>query len=301
MATNLPAAIALGIASAVVYGTSIVVQHRVVHNMRTPGWRGVVQIVKSPIWLLAVGGDLCGFILQVGALSLGPVVIVQPLAVLMLPVALVVGYAFGSPKPTRSDYGACAMLTGGLAGFLWIVGDTGQGEVPDTKRIAGVLILVVALVLGVCFVSVSLPRVPRGAVLGGAAGVCWGTLAVFVNAASDRYDDGGIHALFNDPKGYLPIIAVAILGVLGMAITMLSFKVGSLAVVLPTNLCADPLSAIIFGALLLGQNIPLDALSLFGYSLCFAGVAFAAFQLAKPVVAGLQEQELHGREAESGA
>jgi drug/metabolite transporter (DMT)-like permease len=299
MATNLPAAIALGIASAGVYGASIVVQHRVVHNMRVPGWRGVVQILISPVWLLAICGDVCGFVLQVGALSLGPVVIIQPLAVLMLPVALVMGYALGGPKPTLTDYGACTLLTGSLAGFLWIVGDTGQGDVPDPKRILGVLILVVALVLGVSFVSASSPPVPRGAVLGGAAGVCWGTLAVYVNAASDRYDDGGIHALFNDPKGYLPLIAIGILGVLGMGITMLSFKVGSLAVVLPTNLCADPLSAIIFGALLLGQHIPLDAVSLLGYSLCFCGLVVASFQLAKPVVAGLQAQEAVAREAES--
>src|SRR6516164_4580179 len=106
MATNLPAAIALGIASAGVYGASIVVQHRVVHNMRVPGWRGVVQILISPVWLLAICGDVCGFVLQVGALSLGPVVIIQPLAVLMLPVALVMGYALGGPKPTLTDYGA---------------------------------------------------------------------------------------------------------------------------------------------------------------------------------------------------
>jgi drug/metabolite transporter (DMT)-like permease len=299
MATNLPAAIALGIASACVYGMSIVVQHRVVHNIRVPGWGGVKQILTSPIWLMAIVGDLFGFILQVGALSLGPVVIIQPLAVLMLPVALVGGWALGGPQPTLTDYGACALLTGSLGGFLWVVGDTGQGEVPDAKRIIGVLILVLALVLGVSFASASTPPVPRGAILGGAAGVCWGTLAVFVNAASDRYDDGGIHALFNDPRGYLPLIAIGILGVLGMGITLLSFKVGSLAVVLPTNLCADPLSAIIFGALLLGQHIPLDAVSLFGYSLCFCGLVVAAFQLAKPVVAGLQAQEAAGSEAES--
>ncbi|HEY3736838.1 MAG TPA: DMT family transporter [Jatrophihabitans sp.] len=295
---NLPAAIVLGIASAGVYGTSLVVQHRVVHTMQVPGLRGYVQILKSPVWLMAVAGDLFGFVLQVGALSLGPVVVIQPLSVLMLPVALVVGYSFGGPKPTRADYGACALLAGSLSVFLWIVGETEQGSTPLALRTIGVLVLVLALVLGLGFSTASLATIPRAAVLGGAAGVCWGTLAAFVNAASDRYDDGGIQQLFNDPRGYVPLIAIAVLGVLGMALTMLSFKAGSLAVVLPVNLCADPLSAIIFGALLLGQKVPLGIPELLGYSLCFCGLALAAIRLAKPVVETLHAQETDGSEAE---
>jgi len=297
--SNLPAAIVLGIASAVVYGISVVVQHRVVHNTREPGLRGVVQILKSPIWLMAAGGDVCGFILQVGALSLGPVVIIQPLAVLMLPVALATGYAMGGPRPGWIDYGACALLAGSLSGFLWTVGGAEQGEVPHAVRSLGVLVLVLALVVGLLFVTHTAPPIPRSAVLGGIAGACWGTLAVFVNAASDRYADGGVRALFNDPQGFLPLVAIAALGLLGMGLTMASFKVGSLAVVLPVNLCADPLSAIIFGALLLGQHIPLDAPSLLGYSLCFCGLALAASRLARPVVTAMHAQSAEMHQAES--
>jgi hypothetical protein len=297
--SNLPAGIVLGIASAAVYGISVVVQHRVVHNTRASGWQGVVQIVKSPIWLMAVGGDLCGFVLQVGALSLAPVVIIQPLAVLMLPVALITGYSMGGPRPKLIDYGACALLAGSLSAFLWIVGGAHEGEVPDAMRSLGVLVLVLALVIGLLFVTHSAPPIPRSAVLGGIAGACWGTLAVFVNAVSERYTDGGVTALFNDPKGFVPLVAIAALGVLGMGLTMASFKVGSLAVVLPVNLCADPLSAIIFGALLLGQHVPLDAPSLLGYSLCFCGLAVASSRLAQPVVTAMHAQAAQSGQAES--
>jgi len=297
--SNLPAGIVLGIASAIVYGISVVVQHRVVHNTRASGWQGVVQILKSPIWLMAVGGDVCGFILQVGALSLGPVVIIQPLAVLMLPVALIAGYSMGGPRPKPIDYGACALLAGSLSAFLWIVGGAHEGEVPDAMRSLGVLVLVLALVIGLLFVTHTAPTIPRSAVLGGIAGACWGTLAVFVNAVSERYADGGVTALFNDPKGFVPLVAIAVLGVLGMGLTMASFKVGSLAVVLPVNLCADPLSAIIFGALLLGQHIPLDAPSLLGYSLCFCGLAVASSRLAQPVVTAMHAQAAESGQAES--
>ncbi len=198
---HLPAAITLGLLSAVVYGTSIVVQHRVVHNTRASGWAGLKQILTSPIWLLAILGDFFGFVLQVAALSLGPVVIIQPLAVLMLPVALGAGYLMGGPRPAAADYGWCALLAGGLGGFLWIVGDAQQGEVPEAVRILGVLILVLSIVLGMTFVTTSAPPIPRGAVLGAMAGICWGSLAVFVNAASDIYDEGGYSALFGTTRG----------------------------------------------------------------------------------------------------
>ncbi len=84
-----------------------------------------------------------------------------------------------------------------------------------------------------------------------------------------------------------------------MVLTLASFKIGSLAVVLPVNLIADPMSAIIFGALLLGQKIPLDAPSLFGYSICFCAVSFAAIRLAQPVVRGLQSPGAEHGQAQS--
>lgn len=297
--SNLPAAITLGIAAAGVYGASIVVQHRVVHHIDATGWHGIAQVLKSPIWLMAVCGDFCGFILQVGALSLGPVVIIQPLGVLMLPVALATGYAMGGPRPHLADYGACLLLGGSLSGFLWIVGETKQGSVPNALRIVGVLVLILALVLGVTFTTHTAPPIPRSAVLGGAAGACWGTLAVFVNTVSDRYHGGGIESLLDDARGYLPLLAIAVLGLLGMLFQMLSFKTGSLAVVLPVNLTADPLAAIVFGALLLGQDVPVDVASLLGYALCFCGLVVAAIRLARPVVTSMHLQPATEHRAES--
>ena len=88
-----------------VYGVSIVVQHGAAHTgTGEEDPHGLLQLLRNPRWLLAIGGDVVGFALQIAALSLGPVVLIQPLVVLMLPVALVTGSFVGGPRPTTADY-----------------------------------------------------------------------------------------------------------------------------------------------------------------------------------------------------
>ena len=62
------------------------------------------KMLKHPAWRLAIGGDFVGFLLQIVALSTGPVVIVQPLVVLMLPVSLIVSATLGWHRPRTGDY-----------------------------------------------------------------------------------------------------------------------------------------------------------------------------------------------------
>ena len=124
-------AVPFGVASAVVYGTSIVVQHRTAQEHAGDGGdasaSGLLRLRAQPAWLLAIGGDFVGFVLQIVALSTGPVVIIQPLVVLMLPVSLGVSFLLGRPRGRSSaTTSACSGVLGGLAVFLALVGKPGQ-------------------------------------------------------------------------------------------------------------------------------------------------------------------------------
>ena len=115
---SLEVAIPLGIGSALVYGTSIVVQHDVAHQHGKSDAKGLIGLVRNPRWLMAIGGDAIGFLLQIGALSAGPVVVIQPLVVLMLPVALIAGWLMGGAAPRPGDYLGSVAVIGGLGMFL---------------------------------------------------------------------------------------------------------------------------------------------------------------------------------------
>ena len=122
-----------GSASAVVYGTSIVIQHRVAQEQADDegvSAAGLLRLIKHPTFLLAIGGDFIGFLLQLVALSTGPVVIIQPLVVLMLPVSLLVSFLMGGhrPQPRRLPRGARHHRR--ARGLPRAVGQPGGGHVP---------------------------------------------------------------------------------------------------------------------------------------------------------------------------
>lgn len=278
-------AITLGVASAAVYGTASVFQHGAVHRDDLSGnvdAQRLVQALRSRQWLIAAGGDVVGFVLQAAALVAGSVVLVQPLVVLMLPIALFVGYLAGGPRPRPADYAACALLGGGLAGFLVLMGSPPPGSVPSAKRVATFVVLMLAAGLVAALVVTGRHAIVRGAVYGAVGGAFFGTLGVMVDAASQQWDAHGWRGMVTAPKGAVPLVGLALLGLGGVVLTQLSFQVGALAATLPANLSADPLTAVLLGGILLGEDVPVDPGHLAGYASCLALVVLGALRLAQP-------------------
>jgi drug/metabolite transporter (DMT)-like permease len=270
---SLAVAVPLGIASALVYGSTIVVQHRASHNEGEEDARHLLRLLRDPVWVAAVLGDFIGFLLNAAALAAGPVVIIQPLVVLMLPVALIVGWLLGGPRPTRIDYLSSLAIVGGLSGFLILVGTPGAGHAPKARYFA----LTVLIVLAVGAV-VALSVRGRGAVVRGAV---FGTLGVFVDGLSDVVSHRGYMGLVETGRGVIPLIGIALLGVAGIVLTQVSFQVGQLAATLPANSATDPFVAVLIGALLLREHIPLSVGHLIGYALCLTVVVLGAIRLAR--------------------
>ncbi|MCW2598012.1 MAG: hypothetical protein QOF92_1188 [Pseudonocardiales bacterium] len=283
---SLAVAIPFGVASAVVYGASIVVQHRTVQEHASEGGEAsaarLLQLVRHPVFLLAIAGDAVGFLLQIIALSTGPVVIVQPLVVLMLPVSLLVSYLLGGHKPGVGDYLGCAGVLGGLAVFLALVGRPGMGHVPHPRVLGLAVILVLLIGIVLCISVIGRNRVIRGATLGAVAGAYFGALAVMVDAASDRASHGGLHALFASPRGLVPMAGIVLLGIGGIVLTQMSFQVGALGATLPANLAVDPLVGVLLGAALLHEHIPMSPGHIVAYIFCLVAVVAGAIRLADP-------------------
>jgi drug/metabolite transporter (DMT)-like permease len=282
---SLAVAIPLGVASACVYGTSIVFQHSEAYSHGEEDAKGLFALLRNPRWLLAIGGDAVGFLLQIAALSAGSVVVVQPLVVLMLPVALFVGWLTGGPHPRPGDYLGCLGIIGGLGTFLALIGTPGEAHVPKSRYIA--LTVLIVLIVGVvaCLAVTGRNAVIRGATYGAVAGSYFGTLGVMVDAESDEVSAAGVHGLMHTGRGLVPLIGIVLLGVGGIILTQVSFQVGALAATLPANLATDPFTGVLIGALLLHEHLPLSPGHLVGYALCLAAVVAGAVRLAEPTMA----------------
>lgn len=278
---SLYVAVPFGLASALAYGAATAVQHQAAHNdSGHADARGLILLLRDPRWLLSIGGDFGGFLLQVAALSTGPVVLIQPMLVLTLPVSLFAGQLLGGPRPRRGDYLACAAIIVGLSVFFVLLGSPGLGRVPHTSVLITTLVAELGAGLLVCLLVRGQSAALRAGGYGGVAGVWFGTLGVLVTAASTQYRHHGIAGLLTDPRGLAPVIGVAVLGIVGMTLTQISFQVGALAASFPANKAIDPLAAVVLGALLLHEHVPSGAGYVLGYAGCLAAIVLGTLRLA---------------------
>ncbi len=294
---SLAVAVPLGIASSLVYGSTIVVQHRASHNEGQEDARNLLRLFRDPVWVAAVLGDFIGFVFNAAALAAGPVVVIQPLVVLMLPVALIVGWWLGGPRPTAMDYLSSLAIVAGLSGFLVMIGTPGAGHAPKARYFALTVLIVLAVGSTVALAVRSRGSVVRGAVYGGVAGMFFGTLGVFVDGLSDVVVRRGWAALVTTGRGVIPLIGIALLGVSGIVLTQVSFQVGQLAATLPANSATDPFVAVLIGALLLREHIPLSAFHVIGYTLCLTVVVLGAIRLARNTAAATDRERAASHEA----
>jgi hypothetical protein len=121
------------------------------------------RLIKNPRWLLATGIGLLGWPLEIAALLLAPLTVVQPCLACGLVLLLWLGVTRLGEKPGRREYGAVAAILIGVAGLAWAA-----PERTTSHAGAGPIAIALALVT----IPVVAPYLVRGRA--GAAG----TLAV---------------------------------------------------------------------------------------------------------------------------
>jgi len=275
-------AVPCGVAAAVAYGAATAVQHSAAHTgTGAADAIGLLRLLRDPRWLLSIGGDTVGLAFQVVALSTGPVVLIQPLLVLALPVSLITGWAIGGPRPERGDYLACLGILGGLAVFFALLGDPGTGSLLATRP--AVVAIAASLAVGVTgCVAVRRGAVAlRAGVYGGVAGAWFGLVGVLLNADATTWRHRGLDG-FAHPEGLVPLVGLLVIGVLGITLTQISFQIGALGASFPANKAADPVVAVVLGAVLLHQRVPSGVLFVVAYLACLVAIVSGTIRLANP-------------------
>jgi drug/metabolite transporter (DMT)-like permease len=280
---SLLVAIPFGVAAAIAYGAATAVQHQAAHTgTGEADAGGLLRLLRDPRWLLSIGGDTIGLVFQVIALATGPVVLIQPLLVLTLPVSLFVGYLLGGPSPRRGDYLACLAIICGLAVFFVLLGTPGEGHPPKPRAILATVVIAVLAGGALCALVSRQGPTLRAGVYGGVAGAWFGTVGVLLNASATQFTEHGMRGLLLHAPGLVPLLGVVVMGVLGMTLTQVSFQVGALAASFPANKSADPVAAVVLGAVLLHERVPAGGTHVVSYLLCLAAIVLGAVRLAAP-------------------
>ncbi len=277
---SLAVAVPCGIGAAIAYGASTAVQHAAANTgTGQADARGLLRLLRDPRWLMSIGGDSIGLLLQVIALATGPVVVIQPLLVLSVPIALPVGWLIGGPKPKRADFLACLGILAGLAVFFVVLGDPGNGSALSATATTWTVIVTLAASGVVCLAVRGRGANLRAGVYGTVAGSCFGVVGVLINQAATVWSDRGV-AGFGHAIGLVPLVGLLVVGGFGMTLTQIAFQVGALAASFPANESSAPVIAVLLGGLLLHERVPVSPLAVVVYVACLAAIVLGAVRLA---------------------
>ncbi len=242
----------LCLAAAACFGASSVMQQR--EARRAPkemamrlGLLG--HLLQRPLWLLGNLFGLAGLALQFLALRHGSLALVQPLLVTGLVFALAGAAVLDRRRPSRREALWTVATMGGLALFV-AVSRPGPGI--GRGSTAGWLVLALATGAGVTALVLAARqwRRWRALSLGAAAGLLGGVLAALIERTAHLVNGGIVHTMTSWPP-----YALIACGVFTVVLTQSAYQAGDIRLSLPALTVAEPITAILIGQLLFGEQI----------------------------------------------
>ncbi len=186
--------------AAVCFGTASVLQAVAARAAEPGSGSGVdaalfLRAVRQWRYLLGLGLDAVGFVLQIIALRRIPIYAVGAALAASLAVTAVVAARLLRVRLSRAEWGAVWMVCAGLLMLGLAAGEEGSGT--GSLALELVLLAVAGLVLVVGAVAGRLPDGPRALVLGLAAGTGFGVVEVSVRLIDSPWDlrDPALYAL----------------------------------------------------------------------------------------------------------
>ena len=246
-------AVLCALGAALLYAVASVLQQRSAaaepaeHSMRL----GLLtRLLRNPVWLVGIGADVAGFVLQFIALASGPLVLVQPLLVVGLLFALPFGAKVNGTRMERRHWLSAVAVCAGLAVFQSVAAPTAGRDVIDPAKWAFLVIATGGLGAVMITLGVRSRGRARAVLLSAAAGTIYGMAAGFIKTVGHLLSVD-VLLTFVHWEPY----ALVVVGITGMLVAQSAFQAGALDVSLPTMTAIDPVISILIGALAFDERI----------------------------------------------
>ncbi len=241
---------AVAAVAALLFATGSVLQHEAAASTAHDRGVDLRLLVTRPQWLAGQSATVLGTLLQVVALALAPVAIVQPVLAGGLVFALALRSVRDRCLPSRLDGTGAVLTCGGLAVFLIAArpaAGTGDQLPPWYAVVAAVLVAV-----GLVAACSRIRRGPAGALAcGAAAGVAAGIAAVLISAAVKTFGERGLLPVLGGPALWAALV-VAVVAQLG---SQQAYARGALSWSMPALVLLDPLAAVPAARFLTGERL----------------------------------------------
>ncbi len=261
-----------------------------VPNVSLGNPRSLLALFTRPIWLVALGVMLVGWVFQAFALDRGRVSVVQVFLTMTLVFVLPLGVWLTHQRVSAREVVAAIVIVAGLSVFT-VVGDpaTGRSNAPSAAWFVATAVVAFVCAAAIMYSDGGSPAL-RASANGMVSGATAGLLAVMSKPVLSELHTG-ITAALTDPKLYL----VGILAILGVVFQQFGLATGKLADTVASGSVASPVVAVVLGAILLEEH-----LSSVHWRWIVAVVALALAMVAAVVIATTVHPDLDPQQLQDG-
>lgn len=236
----------------------------------------IKQLLKSPMWI--VGTLVLGIAvaMQLGALALAPLLVVQPLGAIALVVTAILNARLNGHKLGRGTVRAILWCIGGIGVFVTVAALFAVERAITNQQALTVLMLLVVVLVAVGALWLKWRSKINAIVSIVAAGVLYGFLVTLMKVVIHRISHGTF-----DWAVVLCGLGVVVAMLLGLYFVQLAHASGPPDLVIAGLTVIDPLVAVMIGVTVLGEASATPVWAIIVFTAAGAGAVFGVFQLAK--------------------
>lgn len=222
---------------------NVVTQHfaSVSDPTKSTGWRFVVYLFRSPLWLSGWVALAAAFVFQALALHAGQMSVVQPLLVTELVFALLLRRYWIRQRIRSVTWLAAAATCIGLAVFLATAEPQGGRALPDGHVWLSAAGTTVGIAAVLTLLATGAGPGRRAALLASATAIMWALVATFIKTMTDTLSQFGVGGMF----GHWPVYALAVAGAATEILEQATLHAGPLSVSQPLLVIVDPIMSIV--------------------------------------------------------
>lgn len=211
-----------------------------------------VLVRHRPVWAAGIAAIVASFALQITAIALGPVTLVQLVVVMELPATLVLSALLLGGRLRTREWCALGLMTVGVGGLLLSLAPGGgdPGSASPTTWLVGLAAAAAVIVLALLGARWTRRRALATSLAGVAAGVSAGLGAVLVKPVTVAFA-GGVGAVVATWQTW----ALLLVGAIGFFLLQNAMQAGRLVASQPGITLANPLVATAWGVGLFHEQV----------------------------------------------